>query len=81
MKRTHGKNKGTQFLVKPKHGLENIHQNLPKSHPKSVQQQKTYVSSNINQLSGKLTTMSFVSTSLSIVVDLFAAKIAGSTLT
>jgi len=47
---------------------------------KSVQQQKQpYVSSNINQLFGKDTTMCFISFSLSILVDLFAAKIAGYT--
>jgi len=46
---------------------------------KCVQQQKQpYFSSNINQLSWRHTTMSFISFSLS-AVDLFAAKIAGYT--
>ena len=46
---------------------------------KNQQQKKTHDSTNNNQLSGKLIAMSFVSFSLSIVVDLFSAKIAGYT--
>ena len=69
-----------QMLVNPKHGLENMHHNLPKRPSQSVQQQKQpHVSSNINQHCGKHTTMSVISFSLFVIVDLFAAKIMGYT--
>jgi len=49
-----------------------------KRHHKKVQQQKElYVSSNLNQLSGKHKALRFIPFSFPIEVDLFAAKIAG----
>jgi len=78
MKKTHGKNKRIQLLVNQNHGLENVDKITPKRQWKS-DPCAPYVLSNFNGLSGTHTTMSFISFSLSIIVHLLAATIAGYT--
>jgi len=59
--------------------LEEKYQNLQKNAIKKSPTTKKHVSSISNQLSGKLQALSFRSFCLFIIVELFAAKLAGYT--
>jgi len=79
MKKTHRQYRIIQLLVNQNIGLEKKHQNYQKRRKKAKQQKEPHFSANINLPSGKCQVSIFTSFSLSIIADLFPAKIAGYT--